>query len=187
MTLIRFPAALFFLILVSCAPAIKQFYPGNYFPEDRTYVNKTLGFSLTYRGNWEIITDPNGMKDNKGYAKELHETGTELLLIGFTVEKTQGTRCIAANLNETSVEYAEEIQRINKDQIDSDSGSSDDTVNGVPMVTWRYAKGEYRFIEYFFTIDTYNIRVAFWTKPRLFNKFLPVYEEIMGTLSLSDR
>ena len=55
------------------------------------------------------------------------------------------------------------------------------------MVTWRYAKDEFRFIEYFFSIDTYNMRIAFWTKPRIFDKFLPVYEEIMGTLSIPGR
>jgi hypothetical protein len=174
-------------VLLYCAPSIKVFYPGNYFPEDRTYQNKTLGFSLTYRGNWEVITDPNEMKDNKSFAKELHEGGAELLFIGFTFEKTQGTRCIASNLNETNMEYAEEIRRINSDQTDSDSGYTDDTIQGVPMVTWRYAKDEFRFIEYFFIIDTYNIRMAFWSKPRIFAKFLPVYEEIMGTLSIPGR
>ena len=69
MMLVRVVPVLLLLTVLFCAPAIKQFYPGNYFPEDRTYQNKTLGFSLTYRGNWEIITDPNDMKSNKAYAK----------------------------------------------------------------------------------------------------------------------
>jgi hypothetical protein len=55
------------------------------------------------------------------------------------------------------------------------------------MAVWRYSKDQFVFIEYFFNIDTYDIRVAFWTKPRLFDKFLPVYKGIMGTLSLADR
>jgi hypothetical protein len=184
---ILFLAAVVFLAITLCAPAMKQFYPGNYFPEDHTYQNKALGFSLTYRGNWDITTDPNDMKDNKSYAKELHESGAELLLIGFTVENTQGTRCIATNLNEPANEYADEIRRLNKDQVDSDSGCTNDTLNGMPMVVWRYAKDDFRFIEYFFNIETYDIRVAFWTKPRLFDKFLPVYKGIMGTLSVTGR
>lgn len=187
MTRFRLLAAGFFLMMVLCAPAMKQFYPGAYFPEDRTYQNKALGFSLTYRGNWEITTDPNDMRENKSYARELHEGGAELLFIGATVEKTQGTRCIATNLNEPSAEYAAEIQRINKDQIDTDSGWINDTVSGQPMVVWRYAKDDFQFIEYFFTIDTYDIRVAFWTKPRLYDKFLPVYNGIMSTLSMTGR
>jgi hypothetical protein len=55
------------------------------------------------------------------------------------------------------------------------------------MAVWRYAKDEFVFIEYFLNIDTYDIRVAFWTKPRLFDKFLPVYKGIMGTILLADR
>jgi hypothetical protein len=174
----------FFLALLSCAPAIKQFFPGNYYQEDHTYQNKSLGFALTYRGNWEIATDPNETRKNKAYSKELHKIGAELLFTGFTVEKTQGTRSIVAHLNETSREYAEEIRNINKNGLNSDSGCTDVTINGKNFSTWRYKdkENDFCFIEYFFTVDTYNVRVAFWTTPILFEKFLPVYDEIMGSL-----
>lgn len=188
MKLLRTVPVLSLFLLLYCAPAIKQFYPGSYFPEDRTYQNKTLGFSLTYRGSWEITTDPNEMsKTSRECARDLHKSGAELLFNGSTVENTQGTRCIAVNLNEPCNEYAEQIRRINKDQIDSDSGCSPDTINGIPMIVWKYITEDFRFVEYFFTIDTYDIRVAFWTKPSLFDKFLPVYNEIMGTLSMPGR
>jgi hypothetical protein len=178
-----------FLAMMSCAPSIKQFYPGNYFPEDRTYQNKALGFSLTFRGNWEITTDPNDSKKDKEYAKELHKSGAELLFTGFTVEQTQGTRCIVAHLNETSREYAEEIRNVNKNTVISDSGCMDETINGKNFSIWRYKDKEHDlcFIEYFFAVDTYNVRVAFWTTPILFEKFQPVYEEIMGSLQLQSR
>jgi hypothetical protein len=127
------------------------------------------------------------MKDNKHYAKTLHESGAELLFIGFTVEKTQGTRCIVTNLNETDSEYAEEIRRINKNDVENESGCAFDTLNGTPMVIWKYSKSEFRFVEYFFSIDTYNIRVAFWTRPKLFDNFLPVYQGVMSTLAVSGR
>jgi hypothetical protein len=174
----------FFVAISSCAPLVKQYYPGHFSREKHSYQNNVLGFSLTYRGAWEITTDPNKMSIvSKDYAKELHTSGAELLFSGATVENTQGTRCIVVNLNETCEEYSEEIRRANQDQIDSDSGCALDTVNGIPFVVWRYSKNEFDFVEYFFTIDTYDIRLAFWTKPRIFNKFLPVYREIMGTLS----
>lgn len=175
------------LCALNCAAPIKQFYPGTFFPEDRTYQNKAIGFSLTYSGNWEIFTNPNQMKENKRYAKTLHESGAELLFIGYTVEETQGTRCIVTNLNEPCREYAEEMQRINKNQTDTDYGLSGFSCDSITMVKWEYVKDEFKFVEFFFTVGTYDLRVAFWTKPRLFGKFFPVYEEIIGSISLMDR
>jgi hypothetical protein len=175
-----------FSLLCTCAAPIRQFYPGTYFPQDRTYQNKPIGFSLTFRGNWDITTDPNEMSTNKENAKALHISGAELLFIGSTVEETQGTRGIVINFNETNKKYAEEIQRVNKDLSDTDYGLADVTIHDVPMVRWEYAKGEYRFVEFFFSIDTYNLRVAFWTKPRLYENFLPVYEDIMSTLTIHE-
>lgn len=169
-----------------CAAPIRQFYPGVYYQEDRTYQNKSLGFSLTFRGNWEIITNPDEMRENKSNAVLLHQTGAELLFVGYTVEQTQGTRCIVVNLNETNREYAEEIQKLNN-QGQIDSGLSDDTLSNIPLVTWLYEKDGFRFIEFFFKVDTYNVRIAFWTKPRLFPQFLPVYKDNIGTLLLHER
>jgi hypothetical protein len=176
-----------FLLSLNCLAPIKQFYPGTFFQEDRTYQNKSIGFSLSYRGNWDIITDPNEMKQHRKYAKSLQESGAEMLFIGYTVEKTQATRGIVTNLNETNREYSELIQRVNKSKMVKDYGLCEDTIHNVPMVRWEYSEGEFRFVEFFFSVDTYNLRVAFWTKPLLFKNFLPVYREIMGTLTLVDR
>lgn len=187
MTPVQFALPVLFLVAVSCAPQIKQFYPGKYNAENHTYQNKVLGFTLTYRGAWEITTNPNEKRENKSYAKELHQSGAELLFTGFTVEQTQGTRCIVVHLNETSREYAGEIRNINKDQIDADSGCSDTTVEGKNFTIWRYRDKDFCFIEYFFNVDTYNVRVAFWAKPKAFDKFLSVYKDIMGTLTVSDK
>jgi hypothetical protein len=168
---------------VGCAPALKAYYPGTYYPEDHTYQNKALDFSLTFRGNWEIITELSAMKDNQETAHELHRSGSELLFIGYTVEQTQGTRCIASNLNESARLFAENIRNVNKADLDADSGLTEDTINGVGVTVWRYTKGGFCFVEYFFDVDTYDIRVAFWSKPRLFENFLPVYNDIIGSLS----
>jgi hypothetical protein len=126
------------------------------------------------------------MRENKSNAVLLHQTGAELLFVGYTVEQTQGTRCIVVNLNETNREYAEEIQKLNN-QGQIDSGLSDDTLSNIPLVTWLYEKDGFRFIEFFFKVDTYNVRIAFWTKPRLFPQFLPVYKDNIGTLLLHER
>ena len=53
------------------------------------------------------------------------------------------------------------------------------------MVKWVYDKSGFRFVEFFFNIGTYDIRVSFWTKPDLFEKFLPVYEQIISTLRVT--
>ena len=184
---VRHIAAVCAVLAAGCTPPIKQFYPGTFFPEDRVYQNKSIGFSLSYRGNWDIATDPNDMKENKVVAWELHNTGAELLFVGSTVEETQGTRCIASNLNETNREYAEQIERINRDQLQSDSGLADDTVHAIPVVRWEYSKSDFKFVEYFFSVDTYNLRIAFWTKPSLYGNFFSVYKEIMGSLVITER
>lgn len=175
------------LLSLNCAGPIKQFYPGTFFPEDRTYQNKPIGFSITYRGNWDIITDPNEMKQHRKDAKSLQDSGAELLFWGSTVENTQGTRCIAANFNETNREHAEQIQRVNRSKKVEDYGLCEDTIHNIPMVRWEYAEAGFRFVEFFFSVDTYNLRVAFWTMPLLFKKFLPVYKEMLGTLTFLDR
>jgi hypothetical protein len=179
--------ALVLLMTLGCAAPIKQFYPGAYFPEDRIYQNKTIGFSFAYRGNWELATDPNEMRDHKSYIKELHTLGAELLFMGNTVEKTQGTRGIVFNLNKSNKEYAEYIRKINSQDQQLDSGLTDCEIANVPMVKWLYEKDGFRFVEFFIKVDTYNVRIAFWTTPDLFPNFLPVYEEIMGTFSITGR
>jgi hypothetical protein len=179
--------ALVLLTILGCAAPIRQFYPGAYFPEDRIYQNKSIGFSFTYRGNWEITTDPNEMREHKPYIKELHTLGAELLFMGNTVEKTQGTRGIVFNLNKSNREYAEYIRTINSKDQQMDSGLTDCEIAHVPMVQWLYEKEGFRFIEFFIKVDTYNVRIAFWTTPDLFPNFLPVYEEIMGTFSITGR
>jgi len=177
---------LLFLTL-GCAAPIRQFYPGAYYNEDRIYQNKTIGFSFTFRGNWEICTDPNEMREHRSYVKELHALGAELLFVGNTVEKTQGTRGIVFNLNKTNKEYAQYIQKINSADQFLDSGLVDTTIANIPMVSWRYEKKGFRFIEFFFKVDTYNVRIAFWTPPDMFPNFLPVYNEIIGSLNITGR
>jgi hypothetical protein len=177
---------LFIFPVISCSPVIIQFYPGKYFKEDKIYQNKILGFALVFRGNWDIITDPNKMKENRSYARELHSVGAELLYIGFTLEKTQGTRCIAYNKNETSEKYAEEIRNANRENISSDSGITAATLNGKKFFTWRYDADGFCFIEYFFNLDTYNVRIAYWTTPELFKRFRPVYDDMIGSVDINE-
>ena len=107
--------------------------------------------------------------------------------MGNTVEKTQGTRGIVFNLNKSNREYAEYIRTINSKDQQMDSGLTDCEIAHVPMVQWLYEKEGFRFIEFFIKVDTYNVRIAFWTTPDLFPNFLPVYEEIMGTFSITGR
>lgn len=171
------------LLLVKCAGPIKEFYPDSYFIEDHIYENKTIRFSLTFRKNWEIGTDPNKME--RGIQKEVRryqKIGVELLFAGTTTDGLHGVSAVAANLNASTQEYAETIRRLNKDYITADSGLVDMLIKDKPVVKWKYCKLGLQYIEFFFTIDTYNVRVAFWSEPNIFDRFLPVYISIISSL-----
>jgi len=170
-------------MVFGCGSSIKQFYPDSFFEEDNVYKNKPLQFSLRFKGNWFIETNPNNM-DNiaKNFAESLQKQNGELLFIGSTVEGTQGVRGIAVNLNIPALEYAQNIQKLNQKGLTSDSGLTQIDVHELPVVTWSYESSGFQFAEFFFTIDTYNIRIAFWSKPNIFKRFLPVYYDIISSL-----
>ncbi|MBD3344015.1 MAG: hypothetical protein GF401_03025 [Chitinivibrionales bacterium] len=173
---------------ISCAAPVQEFYPDSYFNEDRIYVNKPLRFSISYRGNWNIITDPNNMdRANRQTAEALAKTGVELLFIGSTFEGTQASRGIAANLNLPSRKYAEKIRELMSSNIQEDLGLKEFLAHDKYMIKWEFVKSGFHFVEFYFTLDTYNIRIAFWTTPELMPNFMPVYEEILSTLTIISR
>lgn len=174
------------LLTLSCAAPLRQFYPDTFFPEDNVYENRSLGFLLTFRGKWSIITDPEEMNPTyRSFARTLQKAGGELLFMGSTVEGFYGVKAIAVNLNEPPREYAQYIRNLNKNDVYNDTEPVDFIAGNHPMVKWIYDKAGYRFVEFFFVVGTYDIRLSFWTKPELFTGFLPVFEEIAGTLTLT--
>ena len=184
---IRRWAGVFVMIpLLFCSSSIEQFYPDHFHSEDNIYENKPLKFLLTFTGNWRIYTDPNKMDpDSKAFAKTLSKSGLELLFVGTTVEGLHGTRGIAVNLNEPARQYAEYVRRLNKDDVENDQGLTDFYAGTYPMVKWVYDKAGFRFVEFFFNIETYDIRIAFWTRTHLFGNFLPVFESIISSLIIT--
>jgi hypothetical protein len=186
--LLMFFTAFVVLFPVSCAAPLKEFYPDSYFTEDGIYQNRPIGFTLVFRGNWDIVTDPMKMeKGSRAFAGQLLKSGADLLFVGTTSEKTQGVRGIAINLNIPCEEYAERIRKINAPDITSDSGLTAQLLNNLPMVRWDYTVGEFRFVEFFFTLDTYNVRIAFWSKPAIFERFENIYLDIISSLSFVGR
>jgi hypothetical protein len=176
------------LCLSGCAAPLREFYADSYFPEDRIYENKTIGFSLRLRGEWQIATDPSRLtRPLKELARTLQSRGAELLFVGATAEGAHGTRGIAANLNLDPRAYAQRVKSLNEDGIGGDSGFIDFLAGDQAMVKWVYDKDGFRFAEFFFNVDTYDVRIAFWTKPELFGNFLPVYEEIIATVGFRER
>lgn len=177
--------------ILSCASSIKEFYPDSYFKEDGIYQNKPLSFSLAFEGSWNIFTDPNNMvRSLKQLAVDHQKEGRELLFVGTTADGLQGVRGIALNLNASTEEYAEmyrNIKTTNNEAISADSGLVAVMANNIPMVRWSYTEYGHQFVEFFFTIDTYNIRIAFWAKPIFFRRFLPVYFAIMSSIELINR
>jgi hypothetical protein len=173
-------------LLLSCAAPIRQFYPDTYYPEDHLYENKPLHFIMRFQENWVLFTDPNEMdKSTKQLARDFAKSGVELLFVGATAEGTQGSRGIAANLNEPPMDYANHIRRLNASDVQNDRGLTEIVFGRNSMVKWIYDKIGFRFVEFFFTIDTYDIRIAFWTKTENFGKFLPVFEETMSSLQVT--
>jgi hypothetical protein len=181
-------ATVLLLWTLGCAPRLLDFYEDSFFPEDGIYANKILHFSLTYQDGWVISTDPNKMPANvQSFAREMQKVNAELLYVGATVEGSHGTRGIAVNLNLPERDYAERVREINKNDVETDYGLTEMLIAGHSMVRWVYVKEGFRFAEFFFTSGTYNVRIAFWTRPELFESFLPAYESIMGTLQAVSR
>jgi hypothetical protein len=184
----RRAAAVIVLLLLACAPQIHQFYPDTYYSEDRVYENKPIGFTLTFRGNWIMFTDPNELDGpTRGFAAQLQERKAELLFVGTTVERTQMVRGIAIHLNLPPREYAERTREINKGNVTEDEGLTDALMDGKYMVRWDYVSMGARFVEFFMTVDTYNVRIAFWSDPKVFDQFLPIYLDIVSTLGIAER
>jgi hypothetical protein len=171
-------------LVLSCAPQIRQFYPDTFYAQDHTYENKSLGFALTFAGNWEITTNPKEMNAaGKKVARDLQSSGGELLFTGFSVEGTQGTRGIVENLNLSDEDYLKEIQKSNSASIEKDLGSISFQAGDRLVLKWQYVYAGLSYVEFLFKSGTYNVRIAFWTKPELYERFLPVYEDIIGSLS----
>lgn len=176
------------LLLASCATSIKQFYPDSYFEEDYIYTNKTLRFSINYKSAWQIETDPQKMERGlKKIAKEFQAQGIELLYVGSTPDALQGTQGVAANLNTPAKEYAEAYRKLNSASMTADSGLTNMLIDGISMVKWEYEKYGFHFAEFFFTLDTYNIRLVFWAKPPIFKKFYKEYLSIMSSIDFVSR
>lgn len=175
-----------FLTGIFCAAPLRQFYPDIYFPEDNIYENKTIGFALTFRGAWNIICDPAEMnRQYRSFCRSVQHSGGELLFVGNSVEGLYGVKAIAFNLNEPPQDYARYIRDINRADVQNEIEPVDFFTADHAMAKWAYDKSGYRFVEFFFVVDTYNVRLSFWTRPQLFENFLPVFEEIASTLTLT--
>lgn len=178
--------ALVYLPVFFCTAPLKQFYPDTFFKEDAIYENHALRFSLRFRGNWNLITDPAEMSSTyQTFAKTLQKAGGELLFMGSTVEELYGVKALAINLNEPPLDYAEYIRDLNQSEIQDDMEPVEFIAGEHSMAKWVYDKSGYRFVEFFFVVDTYDIRLSFWTKPELFVNFLPVFEETAASLTFT--
>jgi hypothetical protein len=173
------------LLLCVCAVPLRQFYPDSYYEEDRIYENRPLRFAMKFQDNWLLFTDPRDMdKGSKQLARMFARSGYELLFVGATVEGMHGTRGIAVNLNEPADIYAQHIRELNKDEVQNDRGLTAMVAGRTGLVKWVYDKADFRFAEFFININTYDIRIAFWSRAQLFEKFLPVYEEMIASIEI---
>lgn len=174
------------LLLLSCSSSIKQYYPDFFHAEDDIYENGALHFLLVYKGNWQLYTSPQDMdKSSRDFAVQLNKRGAELLFVGATVEGLLGSRGIAINLNEPVLDYAKQVRELNKEDVQDDSGVVEFYAGTCPMAKWTYCMYNFRFAEFFINAGTYDVRIAFWTKKEAFDNFLPVFEEIISTISFT--
>lgn len=171
-----------------CAPALKEYYADEYFAQDRIYRNRPLGFALAYSGAWEITTEAAQMsKAGRTVARQLQQQHQELLFVGVTAEGTQGTRAIAANANLDNHEYLLQVRQANKELLEHDLGDEPFNIPEFSMIKWQYRYKGLHFVEFLFRSGSYNVRIAFWTTPALFERFLPLYEEMMLSLTAVGR
>jgi hypothetical protein len=175
-----------------CAAPIKEYYSDTFFEEDRIYQNKPLGFTLRFLDDWYLFTDPNTMdKSIQALARQLNHDASELLFVGATTDGLQGVRAVAAHLNASAREYAQAYYTLNKDDVLDDSGLVQQTIAAFPVISWEYSKqigkSRTRFIEFFFSVRTYTIRIAFWADPRIFNRFVRVYGDIVSSIEFAGK
>lgn len=174
------------VVSMACAAPLKQFYPDTFYPEDHVYENKPLRFVLKFDMNWELITDPNELsRSAKTTVVNWARAGIELLFIGSTVEGLHTTRGMVEHLNMSPREFAGSVRKNSRNSVTNDQGLADMVMGKNSMVKWIYDKDGFRYAEFFFTIDTYDIRIAFCSRPVDFARFLPVYESIMSTLQVT--
>jgi hypothetical protein len=174
------------LLLLSCAPTaiIHQFYPDTFYPQDRMYQNRSLGFALVYKPTWVLLPDPADMsKSQRAAATALRAQAAELLYAGQTADGSQGTRAIVENLNQSNEEFLVALRDANRGMVIEDHGQTTFMAGNRLALKWEYSAGQFRYAEFLFRIGTFNIRIAFWTVPERYDEFLPVYEDIMSTLS----
>jgi hypothetical protein len=172
------------LALSGCAAPLTEFYPDSYFTEDGVYDNKILGFALTFPRTWRLVTDPNAFNQSqKKLARILNRQGVDMLFLGSTSDGMQGARALAANLNLTTKEYFQRTWNANHVETSDDKGVSEMVIADIPVLRWEYSLFGLRYNEFFLTLGTCNLRIAFWATPDRFERFLPVYLEIMASIS----
>ena len=175
---------------MGCAAPLKEIYHDTYFEEDGIYQNSALGFSLQFPVEWYLFTDPNTMsKPLKALARDMLKDASELLFVGTTSDGLQGVKGVAAHLNANAVEYAKAYYQINKPDMVGDSGLVEIPINEVPMVVWEYSKkvgtSYVHYIEFFFSIRSYTVRICFWADQRIFNRFMQTYFDVIKSIELN--
>jgi len=165
-----------------CTRYVTDFFPDDYLESEKIYHNPALGFNLRYSANWQINTTSKTMsKTQREVATLLHNSGSELLYVGKTSEGLHASRAIVDHLNLSNENYLEVIRKVASIEPGQELGAEEQMIAGVPMIRWFYLHRGHAFVEYLLRIDTYNIRVAFWSSPAMFRQFLPVYDQIMAT------
>lgn len=163
-----------------------QWYKDSYFAQDRIYHNEDIGFSLHFKGPWRIVSDPRHMNaTGRDFFSQLHASNSELLFMGTTADSTKACLGIAKEVNYPNRTFAEKIREANIGDIDEDYGLTPFIAYKKELMKWEYRIGGYHFVEFFFVRDTYNVRIRFWTKQRIFTNFLPVFETIMTSLEFT--
>jgi hypothetical protein len=184
--IIKLVVVIICIALLSCTPSLKQYYPDTYYLEDSIYENKSLHFLITYSSVWYLFTEPEEFdQKTRQFYRQLHKSHMELLFAGATTDGLYGTRCISANYNLRIRTFAENIRQANRSDIENDQGLTEFYAGRNPAIKWVYDQNGFRFVEFFFKIDTHDIRISFWTKSKLFENYLSVFEQIISTFTVT--
>lgn len=162
-----------------------------YDPVKRMYSNPQIGFTLTFGEAWIMYESEAKMPPQaQGYARQVRESGGEML---FVAQNRAGTMYMRGIAEETALDpeaYFEIIQRVNAKEL-TESNHESAVLNGEKAVRWTYSADtgatRIQFLEYQIRRGRYNVRLSFWTLPSLFASYEPEFETIARSFAVEGR
>jgi hypothetical protein len=179
--------AVMMLLLVGCTAA-HQKQPGHFRKEK--YVNRQIGFSLTFKAPWQIFTSPRNLSPDLRSTYQFYQRQNhEVLYVG----KLGGPYVTAAaTASKPSVDldlYVRIFLALAHKAIENVLSREALSINDIPMIKLEYVgrMGETRVthLEYYMDIADRRVRVIFTAKVGAYEDMKPEFEGIISSIQLA--